>query len=109
MNEEGTEDGPETLKGLNQAVSEDGRYWARTSDPQLTTTGTGTQPYDTGWRLRPSGRTCFAGSAWSSVAAQLLAAAPVLLLTFYRLLAPRQAPARPAPQPPAPALAAGHL
>jgi integrase len=35
LDEEGTEDGRETPKGLNQAVSEDGRYWARTSDPQL--------------------------------------------------------------------------
>jgi hypothetical protein len=35
LRKEGTEDGRETLEGLNQAVSEDGRYWARTSDPQL--------------------------------------------------------------------------
>jgi hypothetical protein len=33
--EEGTEDGDETAEGLNQAVAVDGRYWARTSDPQL--------------------------------------------------------------------------
>ncbi len=35
LDEEGTHDGEETPEGLNQAVSEDGRYWARTSDPQL--------------------------------------------------------------------------
>jgi integrase len=35
LDEEGTKDGHETPEGLNQAVSEDGRYWARTSDPQL--------------------------------------------------------------------------
>jgi integrase len=32
LDEEGTVDGEETVEGLNQAVSEDGRYWARTSD-----------------------------------------------------------------------------
>jgi hypothetical protein len=35
LDKEGTQDGEETPEGLNQAVSEDGRYWARTSDPQL--------------------------------------------------------------------------
>jgi integrase len=35
LDEEGTADGGEPGEGLNQAVSEDGRYWARTSDPQL--------------------------------------------------------------------------
>jgi hypothetical protein len=35
LDEEGTQDGRETPEGLNQAASEDGRYWARTSDPQL--------------------------------------------------------------------------
>ena len=35
LDEEGTPNGEETPQGLNQAVSEDGRYWARTSDPQL--------------------------------------------------------------------------
>ena len=35
LDEGGTADGEETSKGLNQAASEDGRYWARTSDPQL--------------------------------------------------------------------------
>jgi integrase len=32
---DGTADGEEPPQGLNQAVSESGRYWARTSDPQL--------------------------------------------------------------------------
>jgi len=35
LDDEGTDDGQEPADGLNQAVSEDGRYWARTSDPQL--------------------------------------------------------------------------
>jgi hypothetical protein len=35
LDEEGTANGDETPEGLNQADSEDGRYWARTSDPQL--------------------------------------------------------------------------
>ena len=35
LDENGTEDGEEAREGLNQAASEDGRYWARTSDPQL--------------------------------------------------------------------------
>jgi len=35
LDENGTDDGEEAPEGLNQAVSEDGRYWARTSDPQL--------------------------------------------------------------------------
>ena len=35
LDEEGTEDGEEPREGHNQADSEDGRYWARTSDPQL--------------------------------------------------------------------------
>ena len=35
LDESGTEDGEEKPQGLNQADSEDGRYWARTSDPQL--------------------------------------------------------------------------
>jgi hypothetical protein len=35
LDDEGTVDGQEPREGLNQAVSEDGRYWARTSDPQL--------------------------------------------------------------------------
>jgi integrase len=32
---DGTADGEEPPQGLNQAVSASGRYWARTSDPQL--------------------------------------------------------------------------
>jgi hypothetical protein len=32
---EGTADGEEPREGRHQAVSKDGRYWARTSDPQL--------------------------------------------------------------------------
>ena len=32
---DGTEDGEDDPEGLNHADSEDGRYWARTSDPQL--------------------------------------------------------------------------
>ena len=35
LDENDTEDGEEALDGLTQAASEDGRYWARTSDPQL--------------------------------------------------------------------------
>ena len=35
LDESGTDDGEEGHEGLNQASSEDGRYWARTSDPQL--------------------------------------------------------------------------
>jgi len=35
LDEEGTSDGEVPPEGHNQAVSEDGRYWARTSDPQL--------------------------------------------------------------------------
>jgi integrase len=35
LDENSTEDGEEAREGLNQAASEDGRYWARTSDPQL--------------------------------------------------------------------------
>jgi integrase len=35
LDEEGTKDGEEPREGLNQADSKDGRYWARTSDPQL--------------------------------------------------------------------------
>ena len=35
LDKEGTANGEETSEGLNQAVLEDGRYWARTSDPQL--------------------------------------------------------------------------
>ena len=35
LDENGTEDGEVARSGLNQADSEDGRYWARTSDPQL--------------------------------------------------------------------------
>jgi hypothetical protein len=35
LDENGTEDGEEAREGLNQAASEDGRYWARTSDPSL--------------------------------------------------------------------------
>jgi integrase len=35
MDEEWTEAGKAGPEGLNQADSEDGRYWARTSDPQL--------------------------------------------------------------------------
>jgi hypothetical protein len=35
LDEEGTTDGEEPAEGHNQAVQEDGRYWARTSDPQL--------------------------------------------------------------------------
>jgi integrase len=35
LDEEGTLNGDETPEGLSQADSEDGRYWARTSDPQL--------------------------------------------------------------------------
>ncbi len=39
LDEEGTANGDETREGLDQAVSEDGRYWARTSDPQLVDSG----------------------------------------------------------------------
>jgi integrase len=39
LDEEGTLDGEESGEGHNQAVSEDGRYWARTSDPQLVERG----------------------------------------------------------------------
>jgi integrase len=35
LDEEGTADGEEDPSRVNQADSEDGRYWARTSDPQL--------------------------------------------------------------------------
>ncbi len=35
LDEEGTRNGEETRESLNDAVSGDGRYWARTSDPQL--------------------------------------------------------------------------
>ena len=35
LDEEGTSDGEAPPEGHNQADSEDGRYWARTSDPQL--------------------------------------------------------------------------
>jgi integrase len=35
LDEEGTGDGEEPREGRNQADSENGRYWARTSDPQL--------------------------------------------------------------------------
>ncbi len=35
LDEEGTLDGLEPREGHNQADGEDGRYWARTSDPQL--------------------------------------------------------------------------
>ena len=35
LDEEGTGDGAVPREGRNQADSEDGRYWARTSDPQL--------------------------------------------------------------------------
>ena len=35
LDENGTEDGEEARERDNQAESEDGRYWARTSDPQL--------------------------------------------------------------------------
>jgi hypothetical protein len=35
LDENGTEDGEVPDEGHNQADSEDGRYWARTSDPQL--------------------------------------------------------------------------
>ena len=35
LDEEGTASGEAPREGLAQAVSEDGRYWARTSDPQL--------------------------------------------------------------------------
>ena len=35
LDEEGTADGEERHEGRNQADSKDGRYWARTSDPQL--------------------------------------------------------------------------
>ena len=35
LDEEWTEAGEAGLEGFNQAGSEDGRYWARTSDPQL--------------------------------------------------------------------------
>lgn len=35
LDEDGTSDGEVPPEGLNQADSEDGRYWARTSDPQL--------------------------------------------------------------------------
>src|SRR4051812_1175485 len=39
LDEEGTPDGEEPREGHNQAVSEDGRYWARTSDPSLSRRG----------------------------------------------------------------------
>ena len=35
LDENGTDDGEEAPEGLNHADSESGRYWARTSDPQL--------------------------------------------------------------------------
>jgi integrase len=35
LDEEGTTDGPVPGEGLGQTDSENGRYWARTSDPQL--------------------------------------------------------------------------
>jgi hypothetical protein len=35
LDDEGTADGEAPCEGRNQADSEDGRYWARTSDPQL--------------------------------------------------------------------------
>ena len=35
LDENGTDDGEEAREGHAQADSEDGRYWARTSDPQL--------------------------------------------------------------------------
>jgi hypothetical protein len=35
LDEEGTEADEAEPEGLNQADSDDGRYWARTSDPQL--------------------------------------------------------------------------
>ena len=35
LNEKLQESGEAEPEGLNQADSEDGRYWARTSDPQL--------------------------------------------------------------------------
>jgi integrase len=35
LDENDTDDGEEPQEGLNQADSESGRYWARTSDPQL--------------------------------------------------------------------------
>ena len=35
LDEEGTGDGEAPDGGLYQAVSANGRYWARTSDPQL--------------------------------------------------------------------------
>jgi integrase len=35
LDESGTGDGEESPEGLNQADDADGRYWARTSDPQL--------------------------------------------------------------------------
>ncbi len=35
LDEDGTLNGEEGPEGPNQADSEDGRYWARTSDPQL--------------------------------------------------------------------------
>ena len=35
LDEEGTSDGEVPPEGHDQAISEDGRYWARTSDPQL--------------------------------------------------------------------------
>ena len=35
LDEEGTADGEDDRGQVNQADSEDGRYWARTSDPQL--------------------------------------------------------------------------
>ena len=35
LDKEGTADGEEDPARVNQADSEDGRYWARTSDPQL--------------------------------------------------------------------------
>ena len=39
LDENDTEDGEEGPEGLNHADSEDGRYWARTSDPQLVERG----------------------------------------------------------------------
>jgi hypothetical protein len=35
LDENDTDGGEEALEGLNHAASESGRYWARTSDPQL--------------------------------------------------------------------------
>ena len=44
LDEEGTPDGEEDPARVNQADSEDGRYWARTSDPQLVEHVTGSRP-----------------------------------------------------------------